>query len=136
MRTSLLLPLLVACGGGADSGADDLPSPCAEETRALDLVPGVIVQGEGVTARLQVLSPDPPSAAATNAWTVVLEPVPAEAPSVSLSMPDHGHGAPDGTAQMVAGAAELAVDFTMPGFWEVTLTTADGTVVLPVCAEP
>jgi hypothetical protein len=66
----------------------------------------------------------------------VLDPAPVEAPGVRLFMPDHGHGAPDGTAVMSEGAAALAVDFTMPGFWEVTLTTGDGSVVLPVCAEP
>ena len=34
---------------------------------------------------------------------------PVEAPGVRLFMPDHGHGAPDGTAVMSEGAAALAV---------------------------
>lgn len=133
----LLLLLLSACAGDGDSAATDLPSPCEEETRGLDAAPGLSVAGEGLDLRLTALSPVPPSAAATNAWTVALTPAPADAPSVTLFMPDHGHGAPDGAATLLEdGAAALSLDFTMPGLWEVTVETADGAVVLPVCAEP
>jgi hypothetical protein len=140
MRKPLvMLPGLLAsaCGGDADSAAADLSSPCAEETRSLDFTPGLEADGEGLSLRLAALSPDPPTAAATNAWTVALTPAPGAAPAVRLYMPDHGHGAPDGGAVLAAdGMAELELDFTMPGLWEVTVETSDGTVVLPVCAEP
>lgn len=137
MRPGLLLLLVPACARAPDTAAPDLASPCAEETRGLALAAGVTVQGDGLGVRVSALSPDPPSAAATNAWTVTLTPAPPAAPTVQLFMPDHGHGAPDGRALLEPdGGAALAIDFTMPGLWEVTLETPDGRVVLPVCAEP
>lgn len=134
----MLLSGVVACGdhAGAVRGPADLTSPCEEETRAVSLRPGLMFEGDGMVARLTAFSPDPPAAAATNAWTLELEPTPPEAPSVSMVMPDHGHGAPDGAAAFADGAVDVWLDFTMPGFWEVTLATADGVVVLPVCAAP
>lgn len=134
---SLCLVALSACAGEADSAAVDLASPCEEETRGLALVSGLVVSGEGLELRVDAVSPTPPSAAATNVWTVGLSPTPASPPSVELFMPDHGHGAPDGTARLLAdGGVELSLDFTMPGLWEVRVGSDAGTVVLPVCAEP
>jgi hypothetical protein len=145
-RCSPVLPCLapalfvvsgIGCGSAEDSGTADLESPCAEETRGLDFTPGLEVDGDGLSVRLVVLSPDPPTAAATNSWTVEVTPAPSAPPGVSLYMPDHGHGAPDGAAALAAdGTAELSLDFTMPGLWEVTVETDDGAVVMPVCAEP
>ncbi|MEC7948007.1 MAG: hypothetical protein VX265_10590 [Myxococcota bacterium] len=137
-RFAMLLAGTVGCGDPSPALRDraDLVSPCEVEVRAAVLRPGLLFEGEGIVARVLALSPDPPAAAATNAWTLELEPAPLEAPNVAMVMPDHGHGAPDGEAVLVEDGVDLWLDFTMPGFWEVTLASSDGVVVLPVCAAP
>jgi len=96
---------------------------------------GAVLEGDGLTAELLRVSPTPPSAVAENRWLVRLEPLPVDAPQVSLTMPDHGHGAPPGGAVLRDDGFELSIRLTMPGYWEVRLETADGTVVVPICAE-
>ena len=136
MNPIVFLGVVLACAGSSDTAGTDLRSPCADEARAVDVSSGPRLEGDGLAATLESASPVPPSAAVGNAWRVALDPMPTEAPSVELAMPDHGHGAPDGEAVLVDGVVEVTVDFTMPGYWEVRLETVDGSVVLPVCAEP
>lgn len=127
---------LPSCGRGDDSGVSDIDAPCVDETRALALADGLMVEGDGVSLRLDAYTPTPPSASATNVWTVTLDPEPAVLPSVALDMPDHGHGAPDGAvAEGADGALTFEFDFTMPGYWTISVETEDGTVVVPVCVD-
>jgi len=102
----------------------------------MPLETGAVLEGDGLTAELVRVSPTPPSAVAENRWLVRLEPPPVDAPQVSLTMPDHGHGAPAGDTVLRDDGVELSLGLTMPGYWEVRLETADGVVVFPICAEP
>jgi hypothetical protein len=134
----LFLPFLatLACGAGDDSAVTDADAPCVDETRALTLTDGLVVEGEGVSLRLDAFAPNPPSSSDTNVWTVTLEPTQTALPSVALDMPDHGHGAPDAAVSDGAnGALSFEFDLTMPGYWTVSVQTEDGLVVVPVCVD-
>ena len=98
--------------------------------------PGAVRDGEGLTAELLRVSPTPTSAVVENHWTFWLEPQPVDPPRVSLTMPDHGHGAPPVEGFLGDDGVDVSFGLTMPGYWEVRLETADGVVVFPVCAEP
>lgn len=135
----------------ADDGVahDDASPPppeafCARDPRVQ--ANAAVVERSGVTirARREAAAPEG-SARALYTWTVALRtdagPVPDDATlSVSLRMPDHGHGArrPPTVRPLGGGRFALAdLDLYMEGVWTVTLrVTANGAteqIVFGVC---
>ena len=112
--------------------------PCEDETRAHDVRAGYSAVGgedDSLGFTLVEMTPTPAVAGGVNQWSAVLEPVPETAPEVAGWMPDHGHGlaVPPSAELLADGTIVLSVEFSMPGYWELTLVTELGEVEIPIC---
>lgn len=137
---ALPLWMLMSC---TSANVDSASSPCSEETRAQVLEAGAIFSGSTVTMSVTDMTPEP-ATAGQNTWTVALEagsvPLSGCSLSAGIAMPDHGHGGPaPEAAEEGDGVYTLQVEYTMGGYWEMSLDIScdavSDTVPVPVCVE-
>lgn len=139
---SLLSLWLVACSGAEEEPTppSDAVSSCAEDPRAEPLAVGNVFPGSVIELVLTGADPLPPSPGdnvlsfdVTGATGCVL--------TVETWMPDHGHGGPAPVVTAIDESGyEVAVRFTMGGFWEVSVDAlcddgAQDALIVPVCVE-
>lgn len=129
LALALLAP---ACAGDDDHGGDDTEVNCATEARDDDYIAGMAKSGDVFTFRLMDSVPAPPDKD-DNVWTIRIEDgdegVAGLDVSVSLNMPDHGHGTPVPVVVTDEGDGVYIADplnLWMPGLWDATITADDG----------
>ncbi|WP_050433354.1 FixH family protein [Chondromyces crocatus] len=155
----VLVAALMAFGSGCDGGDEDGATTttthghegvCEGETRGDHYSAGMEVPSTSGahTLRLQQASPAPP-VKGENTWTFVITDdtgagVTGATVTVTPRMPDHGHGSPQPPTVSETGEAgefqASAIDFSMAGYWEVTIAAALATgetesFVLGFCVE-
>jgi len=130
---ALVLVTLVGCSGGDDEkpgntgGNSTTNNDC--EGRSETFSAGMTKQAEGGAVNVELVKSDiAPPGQGINTWTLRLtdsggEPIAGAAVVASFKMPDHTHPAQqkDGK-ETESGTYEVAPYFSMPGFWETTVT--------------